>query len=211
MSVSRPDCGQKLRRPDHRNHRFALGLFDNLRQLEIQTEEKIATVVLGTPEMKRIEQLVPVGNFSRTLIGSGNSLKFEKALMLQRAQKLKLCLQGIVKAPIQYSTVFHGFVNYFALSTIEVAGLAIQIRETRNLDLRLHAYYKAYETSVSKSSYLWEKLRFGLKVRIVVDPSIWVHGNGIMHSDDLLPAPPSYSNLSGTGSSQRRCRKLVDI
>ncbi len=94
-------------------------------------------------------------------------------------------------APIQYSTVFYGLVNDLALSTIEVAGFAIQIRETRNLDLRLSAYNKADDTRVSESGYLWEKVRFGLKIRIVVDHGIWVYGNGIMHSDDLLPVPPS--------------------
>jgi len=82
--VPRPDCRQKLRRPNHRNLRFALGLFDNLGQREIQTEEKIATVVLRAPEMERIEQLVPV-DFSFALIGPGNSLKFEKTLIFQRA------------------------------------------------------------------------------------------------------------------------------
>jgi hypothetical protein len=82
--VPRPDCRQKLRRPNNRNLRFALGLFDNLGQREIQTEEKIATVVLRAPEMERIEQLVPV-DFSFALIGPGNSLKFEKTLIFQRA------------------------------------------------------------------------------------------------------------------------------
>jgi len=75
------DCLQELRGSDHANKGFAFTPFNHSRQLEVEAQQEVATIVLRAPEVERVEQLVSV-DLALPLIGAGNSLKFKKASVL---------------------------------------------------------------------------------------------------------------------------------
>src|ERR1035438_849965 len=160
--------------------------------------------------MERVEQLVSVDVFARSLVSAGNSLKLEETLVFQRGQKCVLPFPPVLDPPEQHSAVLDGCLDNLTVSAIKIAGLAVEVRDPSNFNLCFNAYLKDCQPGVSKSGNFRQKLRFGFQLWIL-NALISVNRARVMHGNESFLAAPVDPHLPCNKPRQPGCGKLVDI